>query len=69
MTNEPVLGFRETQILELLKEGYTYREIAQRIGRSVPTVKVYMRLIFARLGAKNATQAVAIAIRQKLING
>lgn len=63
----PKLTYREEQILNLVKEGLTYKEIASRLSISSMTVKADMRLIFARLEAKSAAHAVAIAIRLRII--
>ena len=42
-------------------------EIADRLGIAVFTVKVHVRRIFAKLCARNRAHAVAIGIRQKLL--
>lgn len=62
-----VLTLRERQILERLREGFQYKAIAESLGISYFTVKGHMRLIFAKLQARGATEAVITAIRLKLI--
>lgn len=61
-------SYRELQILDLVKQGLCYKEISARLGISVPTIKMDMRTLFAKLDARSAAHAVAIAIRKKLIN-
>jgi LuxR family maltose regulon positive regulatory protein len=53
------LSDREIEILELIAEGLTNREIAQRLIISPGTVKVHASNIYGKLGVHNRTQAVA----------
>ncbi|GAI60060.1 unnamed protein product [marine sediment metagenome] len=62
------LTYREREILTLIKEGYSHKEIAGKLGIGAPTIKVSVRLILARLNARNTTHAVAIALREELID-
>jgi LuxR family maltose regulon positive regulatory protein len=55
---EPLTG-RELQILQLIAEGMTNKEIAQRLVLSVGTVKVHAHNIYGKLGVSGRTQAVA----------
>ncbi len=57
---EPLSG-REVEVLCLMAEGLTNREIAERLYLAPTTVKVHARNIFGKLGASNRTQAVARA--------
>ena len=50
---------RELAVLKLILEGYTNREIAQRLYISVNTVKKHINHIFGKLDVKNRTQAIA----------
>jgi predicted ATPase/DNA-binding CsgD family transcriptional regulator len=52
---------RELEILPLIEEGLTNREIAQRLVLSLETVKWYNKQLFSKLGVHNRTQAVASA--------
>ncbi|HEY4032461.1 MAG TPA: LuxR C-terminal-related transcriptional regulator [Ktedonobacteraceae bacterium] len=61
LSNE--LTKREHQILHLVSEGLTNREIAQRLQVSVDTVKTHMHRIMQKLGVKDRVQAVAVAYR------
>ena len=55
------LSRREVEVLHLLADGLSNREIGMRLYRSVDTVKGHNRRIFAKLGARNRTEAVALA--------
>ncbi len=55
---------RELEILALLAEGLTNREIGQKLFISPETVKWYNKQIFGKLGAGSRTQAVTIAREQ-----
>jgi ATP/maltotriose-dependent transcriptional regulator MalT len=58
---------REHEILTLLADGLSNREIAGRLFVSENTVKTHTRRLFARLNARRRTQAVQIAREQRLI--
>ena len=53
------LSEREIEVLELIAEGLTNRDIATRLYLSLHTVKVHAHNIYAKLGVKNRTQAAA----------
>ena len=53
------LSERELEVLQLIAEGLSNKEIATRLYLSLHTVKVHARNIFGKLGVKNRTQAVA----------
>jgi LuxR family maltose regulon positive regulatory protein len=55
------LSERELQVLQLIAEGLTNREIATRLFLSLNTVKVHTRNIYGKLGVRSRTQAVARA--------
>jgi DNA-binding NarL/FixJ family response regulator len=60
---EGVLGVHERQVLRLLSEGHTNREIARQLGYSLSTVKDYVQKILQKLEAPNRTQAAVKAVR------
>jgi DNA-binding NarL/FixJ family response regulator len=62
-----VLSARERQILQLLADGCSNREVSERLVLSVETVKTHVKHILAKLHAEHRTQAVAIGIRESLI--
>jgi DNA-binding NarL/FixJ family response regulator len=53
------LSPRERQVLELLANGYLYKEIAEALHISVPTVNTYIRRIYEKLHVRSRAQAVA----------
>jgi LuxR family maltose regulon positive regulatory protein len=55
------LSEREIEVLRLIAEGLTNREIATRLFLSVNTVKAHSRNIYGKLGAHNRTEAAARA--------
>ena len=61
------LNPREIEILTLIADGLSNREIAQKLHLSQETVKWYNKQIFAKLGAASRTQAVSIAKKHRLL--
>src|SRR5438477_8052873 len=57
------LTSRENDILALLSEGHSNREIAQALFLSEKTVKAHLAAIFRKLGVTNRTQAAMVAVR------
>jgi DNA-binding NarL/FixJ family response regulator len=58
---------REVQVLELLALGLPNRAIAGRLAISDQTVKFHVASIAGKLGARNRTEAVRLAIRRGLV--
>ena len=52
------LSSREIEILNLLAQGLSNREIAAQLFLTLNTIKVHNRNIFGKLNVKNRTQAV-----------
>ncbi len=59
---------RQREILQLLADGGSTAAAARELGLSEETVKTHTKNMLARLGAKNRTHAVAIALRESLID-
>jgi DNA-binding NarL/FixJ family response regulator len=57
------LSSRQQEVLMLMAEGHTNREIAAELHLGEPTVKDHVGNILELFGAANRTQAVAKAIR------
>ena len=56
------LSRRETEILALLVEGRTNKEIALCLDLQEITIKVHLRNVYRKIGAANRAQAVRIAM-------
>ena len=61
------LSTRERQILTLLAQGLTSKEIAQTISISANTVDNHRARLLSKLGVSNTASAISLAIRQGLI--
>ena len=55
------LSERELEILQLIAQGLSNREISERLYLAVSTVKTHNRNIFAKLQVQRRTEAVALA--------
>jgi DNA-binding CsgD family transcriptional regulator len=58
---------RELEILELIAEGLSNKEIAERVHVSENTVKTHSSRVFDKLGARRRTQAVQLGKELRLI--
>ncbi len=61
------LSPRELEVLRLMADGCSNKEIASRLVISIGTVKRHVVHIFQKLGAANRTQAVAIARQLEIV--
>ncbi|HEX8558250.1 MAG TPA: response regulator transcription factor [Pyrinomonadaceae bacterium] len=57
----------EARILKLLVDGHSYKTAAAELGSSVNTVAFHMRSIYRKLEVHSKSEAVAKALRQKLV--
>ena len=62
------LTVRQREILQMLADGMQTEAVARELGLSTETVRTHTKRILAKLHADTRTQAVAIAIRNGLIN-
>ena len=58
---------REKEILSLLVDGMSYKMIADKCNITFFTVNMHMKNIYEKLHVHSATEAVAKAIRQKIV--
>ncbi|MFN8221838.1 MAG: response regulator transcription factor [Gaiellales bacterium] len=65
---QDILTQREREILQLLADGMSNADVATRLFISQETVKSHVRHILAKLEAETRTQAVAIALREAMID-
>jgi DNA-binding NarL/FixJ family response regulator len=61
------LSSREMEVLQLLSEGNTNKEIAKALWISEQTVKTHVAHIFNKLGTSDRTETVAQALRNGLV--
>ena len=61
------LTLREMQVLERLADGDANKTIASRFAVTEETVKSHLKNLYEKLGASDRAHAVAIALRQRLI--
>jgi DNA-binding CsgD family transcriptional regulator len=66
-TPRPRVTPREREVLELVAEGLSSREIAGRLWVTEETVKTHIRRLHDRLGARTRAHAVAIAFRAGIL--
>jgi DNA-binding NarL/FixJ family response regulator len=64
---EEDLTSREIEVLQQVAAGYRNRDIGERLFISEETVKVHLRHIMEKLGARDRTQSVSIAVRRGII--
>lgn len=61
------LNTRERKLLELMSEGLSNREIAGRLHLTQNTIKTHLRGLFRKLGVRDRTQAVVMAMKDGLL--
>jgi len=61
------LSEREREVLALLAQGLSNKEIAEQLFLSVATVKYHVRLLLSKLGASSRAEAIALAWQHGLI--
>lgn len=61
------LSKRETDILNGLIKGYTYKELANEYGISVETVRSHLKNIYEKLHVHSKSEAVAKALKENIV--
>lgn len=64
VSEEDSLSPRERDILDMLAQGFMYKEIADKLGTSYATVRTHIERIYGKLHVNSRSQGVA-----KSING
>jgi DNA-binding NarL/FixJ family response regulator len=62
------LSARETSILQLLVNGYSYKMIATELKMSIDGVRFHIKKIYDKLHVHSATEAVSKALKDRLIS-
>jgi DNA-binding NarL/FixJ family response regulator len=60
---QPTLTLREREIIQMLADGLTGEEVADRLVLSAETIKTHIRNAMTKLEARNRVHAIAIALR------
>lgn len=63
---DEILSSREREVLQLIAEGVSTRQIAERIHVSVKTVETHRQQIMKKLDAKSVAELTKIALREGL---
>jgi DNA-binding NarL/FixJ family response regulator len=59
---------REREVLQLVGEGNTNQEIADRLGISIKTVQTHRAAVMEKLGLRDVTHLVRYAVRRGLVD-
>ncbi len=65
--NVPVITRREKEVLELIADGMTNNEIAQKLFISTTTVDTHRKNLLAKFEAKNIASLIKVAVQQHMI--
>ena len=63
----PLLSSRELEVLSLVAQGLSNKEVASRLFLSEHTIKRHLANILTRLGLPSRAAAVAYAVRNELL--
>ena len=66
--NALVLGKREKEVLNYIKDGFTNGEICQKMGISINTVDTYRKSLLTKLNARNTAELIKVAVVRGLIS-
>jgi two-component system, NarL family, response regulator DegU len=64
---DPIISKREEEVLQLIAEGASTTEVAERLYISVKTVKNHLASVYQKLDSRDRTQAVLRAVRMGII--
>jgi two-component system response regulator DegU len=65
--SEEIISKREVEVLQLIAEGASTPEVAERLYISVKTVKNHLASIYQKLDSRDRTQAVVRAVKMGII--
>jgi DNA-binding NarL/FixJ family response regulator len=66
--SHPILSSREREVLQLLAEGRSTRQISTSLHLSVKTIETHRRQLMAKLGLKSIAEVTKYAIREGIIS-
>ena len=62
---DALLSAREQMILDCLANGLTYKQVADKLGITIPTIRSYLRRVYEKLHVQSRTEAVAKYMSQQ----
>jgi DNA-binding NarL/FixJ family response regulator len=65
--SDDAISEREIEVLRLVADGNRNKDIADKLSIAEATVKAHIKRIMAKLGARDRTQAVSIAVQRGII--
>jgi two-component system response regulator NreC len=63
----PPLSQREGEVLDLVAQGYTNQQVAERLGLSVKTIETYRSRLVDKLGLRSRADLVRYALESGLL--
>ena len=66
MKHQPLTP-REREVLQFVWEGFSTREIANKLGRSYNTIAMYRQQIRSKFGVTTTAAALKIALREGIL--
>jgi DNA-binding CsgD family transcriptional regulator len=68
MKEDNPLSPREREVLSLLSQGITQREISKRLHRSINTIAWHRKNILKKLGVRTTEAAIRLALERGLVS-
>jgi DNA-binding NarL/FixJ family response regulator len=62
---DALLSSREQMILDCLSNGLTYKQVADKLNITIPTIRSYLRRVYEKLHVQSRTEAVAKYMSQQ----
>jgi DNA-binding NarL/FixJ family response regulator len=62
---DTLLSSREQMILDCLSNGLTYKQVADKLNITIPTIRSYLRRVYEKLHVQSRTEAVAKYMSQQ----
>jgi len=63
----PALTHRETTVLQMFQQGYSYKETARILSCSVGTVQTHAKHLYRKMGVHSRAEAAHVGLRLRLI--
>jgi DNA-binding NarL/FixJ family response regulator len=58
---------RETEVLQLMTQGLSYKMVAAKLGITYNTVNAHVKKIYEKLSVNSLGEAVSVALRNKIV--